>query len=387
MKKKPWLKLHDLIRRGDNTSLLEILKTSPPGINYNQVDAKGCSPLYLALSLGYGRYQPEILHMLLSRGAVIKNGIHGQPQKTPKLLTRHANAKNVQYILKKLQAFRGGLSPADLLLEIGSGDGYLKYLLDLCRDEEIARVAEKIIETEPSPDLVLDYSSQGRYLLQCGVEGLNDFFHNDSLTAIISMNVLDLFPSGELIKKLQLLYCLLKPGGCILHIMSSSVHTAVFQSIGHTYPGYIMLPFYQEGYVGVRLVNPGKIQPGSDLVQPEQLAELFSRQPEKYMQVADEISRNFSGIKDQGRILLLKDYSLKQILNGLKQTGFKPLACEEITSTSLVETDQYHGLFAGYNQFSSIAGSLLTDVNEQVPSHQVLEKSVFFFIIAEKIRA
>jgi hypothetical protein len=39
----------------------------------------------------------------------------------------------------------------------------------------------------------------------------------------------------------------------------------------------------------------------------------------------------------------------------------------------------------GYNQFSSITGSLLTDVNAQVPSHQVLEKSVFFYIIAEKM--
>lgn len=377
--------MFDLIRNREYTSLTAKLKAPQIKGILNRINEKGCSALYLALSLGYGRDQPEILHMLMNQGAVIKNGVTGQPRKVPKLLTRHSNAKNIQYIFHKLCIFRDGLKPGDLLLEIGSGDGYLKYLLDICRDEEMSRVAKKIIETEPSAKLVQDSSSQGRYMLQCGVEELKHFFHNDSLTAIISFNVLDLFPVKELSKKLLSLSRFLIPGGYIIHIMSSSVHKAVFQNIREIYPGYIMLPYYKEGYVGVRLVNPEKVQPGSDSVEPEQLADLFARKPEKYIQAADEISRNFTGFNDQGIILVLKDYSLQQILAGLQQTGFNALACEEITSTSLAEPDEYHGVFPGYNQFTSIAGSLLTDRNEQIASHQVLEKSVFFFIIAEKV--
>ncbi|MBN2536409.1 MAG: hypothetical protein JXB88_26230 [Spirochaetales bacterium] len=138
-----------------------MLGSSPSADDLNHVDLEGCSLLYLSLSPGYGKHQPEIINMLLNRGAVIKNGTAGGLLKIPKLLTRHANAENLQYIFKKVLACRGGLQPEDLFLEIGSGEGYLKYLLRLCHDAELSRLIEKIVETETSPEIIRDNRRRG----------------------------------------------------------------------------------------------------------------------------------------------------------------------------------------------------------------------------------
>ncbi len=143
------------------------------GIDVNQLDEHGISPLFLLLSHRYAAHHREMIHGLLKRGAVIHNGTILSPTQLPKRLTQHANAENVKKMFTRLiplAASEHGPEKShgfehEVLVEVGSGDGYLCYLLELTGDPLLKNIAEKIVETEISSQIVETNAAQGKYTL------------------------------------------------------------------------------------------------------------------------------------------------------------------------------------------------------------------------------
>ena len=366
----------------------EMLRHIPANFDINYPDQNGCSPLFLALSLGYLKKRPEVIRQLISRGAVIKNGRILKPEHFPKLITRYANARNLQYIFKKYFEFGRAFRAEDLILEIGSGNGYLKYLLGLCNDRTMDSIKNRLIETEPSEDLILDTADKGKTIIQAGIEELENYFSNGEFPLVVSMNVLDILDDRELKRDMKILYRILQKNGIMIHIMSSSVHKNVFRNIKSLYQKYMMLPYYKDGYVGVRLAafkNSGSLGFSNSNQGPEELAELFARRPDKYIELADRISGVFKDIEDSCILILLRDFSIWKMTRALTHAGFSVLRCEEVSSNTVVDANRYHAHLPGYNSFTNIVGSLITDINDTIDEGKVDEKSVFIYLMAQKM--
>ena len=94
----------ECILNGNVKEIQNILDNDDSDFDINCTDQNGLSSLFLALSHGHARKNPEMISLLLSEGAVIKNGNTPQPGKLPKLLTQYANAQNIHNIFKTFHA-------------------------------------------------------------------------------------------------------------------------------------------------------------------------------------------------------------------------------------------------------------------------------------------
>jgi len=386
-------KLHHSIINDEYVAIKKILNAKTTGrsdlpIDINGTDETGCSALFLALAHGYMKKQPEIIKQLLNLGAVIKNGKILKPAHFPKLITRYANARNLQYIFKKYFEFNREFKPGDLVLEIGSGDGYLKYLLGLCNDMIMDNLKNRMLESEPAKELVFDAGERGKTMIRAGIEELDEYFITGSFSLILSMNVLDILEDKELKRAAKIIYQMLRKNGMLIHIMSSAVHKNVFCNIKSLYQKYLMLPYYKDGYVGVRLVRTKSgsrsLMFSSSSESPEELAELFARKPEKYIELADKFTSVFKDAEDSCILILLRDFSIWRMTRALSQAGFSLLCCEEVSSNTVVDANSCHANLPGYNSFTNVMGSLITEVNHTIDEGKVDEKSIFIYLMAQR---
>jgi len=377
--------LHQSILDENSAQIETLLQAAEFESEVNTPNAQGLSPLYLALSLGYMKKHPDIIKQFLAKGAVIKNGKILKPEYMPKLLTRYANARNLQYIFKKYLEYCQALQGDDLILEIGSGDGYLKYLIGLCNDITMDKIRTSIVETEIASEIVNANRLKGKEVIQAGLDELENYFPRTAFAAVVSLNILDILDDRELKKGISILHRLIRKKGMLLHIMSSAVHKLVFQNIKNHYKQYAMLPYYKDGNVGVRLVR----HKGNSLVEsfntgPEELALLFAKKPQKYIELSEKVTEAFLDIGDPGILILLRDFSIWRIAKALEQHGFRIVHCEEIASNTLVECNEYHQFYPDCNSFTNIVGSLLTDTSESVEAGKVMEKSTFVYLMVER---
>ncbi len=355
------------------------------GIDVNQLDEHGVSPLFLLLSNGYAAHQREMIDGMLERGAVIKNGAILSPTQLPKLLTQHANAENMKTIFTRLSTREPHIFEHDVLVEVGSGDGYLRYLLELTGDSLLKHMAERIIETEVSSQIVGTNAARGKYTLCSGIADLPDHFGERFTSCILSLNVFDIFPQQQLLEQLRILARVLKHNGLIIHIMSSAIHQRVFQDLAAVYPETLHLPFYQDGYVGIRIAAPQcKIRATYPALPngPEALANLFAQSPDAYIQLSQQINDWFEQTTEDSRCVLLNRFSSDKIMNALQQSGFHIGCHEEIHSRKWAPRTEIHRDFEGINAFHNIAGALLCSSSASENTDMILEEATFGLIVA-----
>jgi hypothetical protein len=145
-------RLRQLAAQGDARGIKCLLESTTTGFDINSPDDKGRSALFIALANGQAKKNPRVISILLTHGAVVKNGKILPPTQMPKLLTQNANAK----ILGQISGYcfqRNGtslLGDHDLVLELGSGDGYLKYLLSLIQPQQlfIENIKNRLVEKD-----------------------------------------------------------------------------------------------------------------------------------------------------------------------------------------------------------------------------------------------
>ncbi len=355
------------------------------GSDVNQLDEHGGSPLFLLLSNGYAAHHREMIHGLLERGAVIKNGTILSPTQLAKLLTQHANAENVKTIFTRLITHEPHLFEHEILVEVGSGDGYLRYLLELTGSPFLKQIAERIIETEASSQIVETNVARGKYTLCLGIADLPDHFGERFTPCLLSLNVFDIFPQQQLLEQLRILARVLKHNGLIIHIMSSAIHPRVFQDLASVYPDTLHLPFYRDGYVGIRIASPQcTIRTAYPSLPngPEALAALFAQSPDTYLQHSQQIDHWFEQTAENSRCVLLNQFSSDKIMDALQQSGFHIVCHDEIHSQAWVPRTEIHRDFQGINTFHNIAGALLCSSSASENAEMILEEATFGLIIA-----
>ncbi|MCL6589637.1 MAG: class I SAM-dependent methyltransferase [Firmicutes bacterium] len=384
---------------GNLAGLREILDN--PGLDFdiNSVDPEGRSALFLALYHRMAAEKREIIDLLMAKGAFVRNGAIFPPSKIPKLLTRRANAKNLEVIFQTLGARFGETGPGGpagegLILEIGSGEGYLKYLLSLSDDPWLNELQGRIVETEPSPETVRQNLRNGKYTIAAGISGLVPSFGRNCFSGVVSFNVLDTFPTEELDKNLRILSEVIRPGGLVVHIMSSAVHENIFAELQSRLcaglkPNLLLLPYCREGRIGLRLAHresPLTLRHQLPQYPARYWFELFAQNPAQYVELADQLSRSVAELGLPDQTLLLADYSREKIKNAFRQAGFELLCHKELTSNVTAPADEYQRGFAGVNFFHNVLGTLITDhygPGNLAPG-EVVERSTFLWIAGIK---
>jgi len=364
-----------------------------PGIsghNMSMVDAGGCSQLFSALCQGHPAQDRQLISFLMENNAVIRNGRITPPSQLPKLLVRYANAANLHRIFQTCHT-RFGYSPdKGIIVEVGSGDGYLKYLLSLSDDRIMRAVRERIAETEISEDIVLNHALNGKYMINIGIDDLVSHFGKAFTPCVISMNVVDTFSLKDLVRAMSSVSDLLTEEGIFLHIMTSTIHPHVFRDIRDCHPGHAFLPFYEEGHIGLRVIPRGMTLPGeigSPIPDAEGLSRMFVRNPKGFLMYAENITKTLRRRQERTPTILFKTFSVAKIRQALEKTGFESLWQEELTSGMQVLRNHYHEKFPGMNFFNNILGTLTTTTlssEQPLPPDAVIERATSLVIMARK---
>jgi Fe-S-cluster containining protein len=352
------------------------------------VNENNLSPLFLLLYNGCAIKSREMIRDLLREGAVIRNGSLLTPTQLPKLLTKHANADNVEKIFKSHYKDNPTLYDNEIVLEIGAGDGYLRYLMALNNDPTLKKISGKILETEASLEIVESNSAMGKYTVYASIDDLLKHFGKEFTPCVISMNVLDIFSYEKLRGELHCLYDVLKNDGYLIHIMSSSIHYCVFSDIIDLHPNKMYLPFYRNGYVGIRIASlQSNIKNNYHSLPngPKELSDLFSQSPDKYIQFSYEIENWFENSGEDNKCVLLNEYSVGKITKAMEQSGFHIIVNKEIYSKRQVHCNKIHKEFEGVNTFHNKMGALITSSNGSIPKDAVLEESTFWVVSARKV--
>jgi SAM-dependent methyltransferase len=348
------------------------------------------SELFLALSQGIAAQNRDVIDSLLKNGALIANGPIITPVKAPKLFTRHANVKNLEIIFRKLLSKLDGNLKSGLFLEIGSGDGYLKYLLSLSDDPGMENLRNRLVETEISPEIVTRNLHHGKYVINAGIHDLVFLFGRECFSAVISFNVLDTFSPPDLVKNLGIIAEVLKPGGIIIHIMSSAIHENVFVELQERFPDRILLPYYEEGHLGFRIISQGHPLTSrhhkSSFPPARYWCDFFAQNPGNFMEVANIISKSCAEFQSLDQIILLKNYSSEKIKAALQPAGFELLGNAETVSVLTVVKDDYHGKFTDINYFHNVLGTLITELNpaRDIKPEEIMEKSTYLWVMGRK---
>ena len=374
---------------GNLEGIRAILDNPCPDFNINSTDSAGCSALFIALSQKAAAKNRHIIDLLLANGALVMNGSIITPSKTPKMLTRHANAKNLEVILQSLLSQLDNKLKNGLMLEIGSGDGYLKYLLTLPGNPSLEDFKDRIVETEISNDVVANNLANGKFVINSGVADLFPVFGPSCFSCVISMNVLDTFTQEELVANLRTIAGVMKPGGIVLHIMSSAIHENVFSELQNRFPDYLPLPYRREGHIGLRMIkrdNPWIIKNQISPLPVRYWFDLFAQNSGKYIELADMISGNMPSAEMRNQnTILFKDFFNEKIKAAFKAAGYEFSGQRELTSEVTVVNDEYHARIPDTNYFHNILGALFTDYFPpgNMKPGQVTEKSTFLWVMAK----
>lgn len=381
--------MRNYVITGNLEGIREILESPCPDFEINSTDPEGRSALFIALSRRLAAENRAIVDLLLEKGALIRNGAVLPPSKIPKLLTRQANAKNLELIFQTLGSRFEGPTDSGLVLEIGSGDGYLKYLLSLSDDPWLKNFQERIVETEPAPEVIAKNVLCHKYTITSGITGLVPIFGRRFFSGVISFNVLDTIAPEELVKSLRILSEVLQPGGLVIHIMSSAIHENVFAELQSRFPTQLLLPYYQEGHLGLRLTDrdhPLVLRHPLPQYPARYWFETFAQNPAKFVEVANQLSQTAAELRVPDQTILLKDYSREKIKAAFKMAGFELLSHKELTSSVTVAADESHREFPDANFFHNILGTLITDHYRMdgLDPGAVMEQSTFLWIAGIK---
>ncbi len=352
----------------------------------NQIDHNEPGLFTLLAENNYKRNK-ERIHALIKEGAAINNGSIFAPTQLPKRLTESADAENIKSIFTFLKEKGLCNYENEVFIEIGAGDGYLKYLLSLSDDSTMNSISEKIIETEQSSKAVQDNLLKGKHTLESGIDKLVNYFGSNFTPLIISMNVLDIFSKEVLIIHLKTLSSVLKKDGVVLHIMSSSIHAAVFLDIVDVYPDKFYLPYQHDGYIGIRIAqshnNLKGLYPAAD--QPELLAQLFQQSPDKYIKFADAISNWFTQYNQPSDCVLLYEHSLRKLSKVMKKCNYNIIYSEIRHAGKRVDSSEFHTQVHGVNSFHNALGALVTG-QETLDEGLVHEGSTFAVLIGQVLK-
>ena len=388
-------RLRQLAEQGDASGIQRLLKSNTTGFDINNPDDKGRSALFIALANGQAKKNPRVISILLAHGAGVKNGNILPPGQMPKLLTRHANAQ----ILGQISGYcfqcndNSLLQDHDLVLEVGSGDGYLKYLLSLIHPQQplVENIKNRLVETELSADIVYNSGLKGKHLINKGISQLVDHFGEAFTSRVISLNVMDTFTLEELIANMGCVYRLLKPGGLFLHIMSSSIHPHVFAEIKKIHRHAMLFPYYENKKLGLRVCISDErleLQLKSLPSFPADWFDLFLKNPQQYIEIANTVTGMFNDTGAAATVILFRDFFLEKIKKAFEKTGFRLLYREEIEASQVVPLNTFHQQIPGANYFENNLGLIITDTFSDISQRQgtgkVVEKSIFLVIIGQR---
>lgn len=371
---------------GNLEGIRAILDQPCPGFDINSTDPMGRSALFIAFNQGFAVTNRDLIDLLLESGALIANGTMITPAQTPKLLTRHANVKNLEIIFQKLRSKLGYATSREFFVEIGSGDGYLKYLCSLSNDPVLESFKSRMIETERTAAIVAENLNCGKYVINLEITGLAQYFGHGSVSGVISLNVLDIFSVAELTKNMRSIAGVLKPGGIVVHIMSSAIHEHLFSELQARFPDRLLLPYYQAGHIGLRVVSRDHPVIGRFQIPPYHArywCELFAQNPGKFVEIADNITESGADLGITEQLILLKNYSSEKIRTALQLAGFELLDHTELTAEVIVIKDEYHCRFPEVNYFYNVLGTLISDIDfsGSVKPGEVREKSTYLCML------
>ena len=382
---------NQLVKEGNIESLRTVFSAEKIKKFVNFIDSQGCSPLFRALAQGQALKTPEMIPFLLDHGAIIKNGNLIQPQQISKTLTQHATAKTIQNILNICVINHCSSLSKELPLEIGAGDGYLKYLLSLRKnDPAIQLIKDRLVETEISAERISENAKHGKFTIQGGISQLSELLGPSFTPCVISMNVVDTFSTSSLESQMEIIHTLLKPNGIFLHIMSSCVHPSVFDDIQKGFPKYVLYPYFQNGYIGVQLL-PQDHSCAQFLLKnhpiPQDLCGLFANNADEYLALAHSITQEIQKQKATSLVILLKDYFVNKLTRAFERTRFKLVFNQEIRSSVWIHRNHHHDTIPGMNKFQNVLGALVVDRIESDArnSHLVLEESTCLGIMGQVI--
>lgn len=377
--------LRNYCKAGDLEAVRTLLNQSCPDFDINGTGPEGLSALFIALRQGLLASNPGIIQLLLDKGAEILNGPIISPSKTPKRLTSHAGAKNLETIFQRLFARFTGSIQRGLFLEIGCGEGYLKYLLSLRNTPTVKQLINRIIETEAAKEIVAHCARHGKDVIHAGISDLDRLFGGHCISGVISMNVLDTFSMADLVDNLKQIAKVLQPGGFIIHIMSSAIHEHLFSELQEKYPDQLLLPYYQDGHVGLTVVSKNNPVTGRFQIPPVHArywCELFSQNPAQFVEIANIISQYNTGRAVREPSILFKNYSMEKIRTALRLAGFELLDQDELTSRVIVAQEECHREFPEVNCFHNMLGAMVLDNLSpvEIKAGEVLESSTYAWI-------
>lgn len=388
-------RLRQLAAQGDAMGIQRLLESPATGFDINSPDDKGRSALFIALANGQAKKSPRVISVLLTHGAVVKNGNILPPGQMPKLLTQYANAQILRQISRDCFQHNGTSLPGDhdLILEVGSGDGYLKYLFSLIQPQQplIENIKNRLVETELSADIVYNTRLKGKHTINKGISQLPDHFGEAFTSRVISLNVMDTFTLEELIANMGYVYRLLKPGGLFLHIMSSSIHPHVFAEIKKIHRDAMLFPYYENRKLGLRVVIPDKrLEPRLKSLSSftGDWCDLFMKNPQQYIEIANAVTGIFNDSGASGNVILFRNFFLEKIEKAFEKTGFRLIYREEIEASQVVPLNAFHRQIPGANYFENNLGLIITDTfTDLTQNHgmgKVMEKAVFLVIIGQR---
>jgi SAM-dependent methyltransferase len=389
-------RLRQLAEQGDASGIQRLLESTTPGFDINGPDNRGRSALFIALANGQAKKNPRIISILLAHGAVVKNGNILPPRQMPKLLTQNANAQILLQVANYCFQRNGTslLRDHDLVLEVGSGDGYLKYLLSSIHPQQslIENIKSRLVETELSADIVYNSGLRGKNTINKGISQLSDHFGESFTSRVISLNVMDTFTPEELIANMGSVYRLLKPGGFFIHIMSSSIHPHVFSEIIEIHRDAMLFPYYENKKLGLRVGTPDErleLQLKSLPSFTGDWCDLFLKNPQQYIEIANTVTGMFHDTGAAGTVILFRDLFLEKIKKAFEKTGFRLLYREEIEASQVVPVNVFHRQVPGANYFENNLGLIITDtfsdIEQRHGTSKVLEKAVFLVIIGQRV--
>ena len=379
------------VREGDMESMRTAFSEEQVKKFVNSADSQGCSPLFWALAQGQALKMPEMISFLLDHGAILKNGNLIEPQQISKTLTQNATAQTIQNILNVYVKDHCPSIGKELFLEFGAGDGYLKYLLSLTRnDQAIQIIKDRLVETEISAERTSQNAKYGKFTIQGGISQLSELLGRSFTPCVISMNVVDTFSTSSLEEQMKTIHTLLKPKGIFLHIMSSCVHPTVFDDIQKSFPQYVLYPYFQNGYVGVQLLPQDHSSSHSLLKNhpiPQDLCGLFANNADEYLALAQSITREIHQQRATSLVILLKDYFIDKLKRAFTRTRFELVFNQEIHSSMWIRRNHHHDAIPGMNKFQNILGALVVDrIDADAKNRdQVLEESTCLAVMGQKI--
>ncbi len=311
------------------------------------------------------------------------------PDKLPKLLVQHANALNIEKIVNLINSFTRPDTAEAPIIEIGAGSGYFRYLASLLDQPAITAFSDRIIETEQNQQVVTHNHQQGKQTLQLDVNQLVDEFGKNSAAIVLSMNVLDIFPLEAIKSVISNVTDVLLPGGLAVHVMSSSLHPAIFNELAAIHGNSVLLPYAKDHLLGVTLAEPCDMlaQEFPQFIErPNSLAQLSAQAPEQYINLACQVKTRLQQENISHLSLLLHEYSLQKIADQLQQQGFALLQKQLISSTIETIKNKFHQQIPEANFFINHLGSLTVDKRDNIAMSKVQEASTFGLVIARKLQ-